>query len=798
MSIKDVRFLRNILFILSSSKMRVSYYAIGVYSYPLSTSGEIHLPFCYPDTMDDKYAIDRITKLKAEIWRLNKAYFIEDSSDVSEDVRDALKQELIKLEKEFPDLITPDSPTQRVGAPLDGRLPKVKHLTPKESLQDAFSLDEVTDWIDQMRRSLGNDQKQFEIVCELKIDGLNISLMYEKSKKISTIPNTPSFAKASGGRQYPILNTYHLIRAVTRGNGIEGEDVTHTVRTIETLPLSLHIDAKNAPDVIEVGGEVYMPKESLDKLNKNVVQEERFANARNAAAGSVRQLDPKIAASRDLRMFCYQMGSIAADALGLPSQSSILKFFAENGIPVAPSWTVLQSVDAMQKLYEDIGKKREKLPFDIDGIVLKVDDRRTQRDLGSTAKAPRWARAYKFPAEEKTAQVLDIHLQIGRTGVLTPVAILTPTLIAGSTVTRATLHNADEIERLGLCIGDTVIIRKAGDIIPEVLQVLENLRPEDAKPYVYPKHCPQCGEDLERPDGEVAVYCMNRQCPGRKQESIEHLTSRYAFNIEGLGKETVQELLDKGVIADSADIFFLTAEDLMSLPFFKEKKTENLLQSIAKARRVPLERFLFALGIRHIGRETAEVLAKSLPWPVSDVKVQETETTLQPTLFGVQQTVQLQAITVRDIEKTLSKQTVESLSGIDGVGIVVAQSMMEWIAHAEHRALLHKFSDGGVVCLLPQQSALAQIFEGQTFVLTGTLPSLSRDEAKEMIKARGGKVSGSVSKKTDYVLAGEDAGSKFDDATKLGVKIIDEGEFIKMLNTTLHFQAYPMHFIYSS
>ncbi len=713
--------------------------------------------------MDKPHAQERIQKLRSEIWRLNRAYFIENQTEVSEDVRDALKQELIALEKEYPDLITPDSPTQRVGAPLDGRLPKVRHLTPKESLQDAFSTEEVEDWMEQMRRQLG-DQRKLDIICELKIDGLNISLIYERI--------------TDNGQQ----TTYRLVRAVTRGNGIEGEDVTHTIRTIENLPLSIEVDLDgDAPDILDIGGEVYMPKAALEKVNKDLDDDEKFANPRNAAAGSVRQLDPKIAASRDLRMFCYSMGTPSADALNLESQSAILTFFQNVGLPVAPGWTVVRSIDAAEKIYDEVGQKRADLPFDIDGLVLKVDDRRTQRDLGSTAKAPRWARAYKFPAEEKTAQLLDIHFQVGRTGAITPVAILTPTHIAGTTVTRATLHNADEIERLGVRIGDTVIIRKAGDIIPEVMQVLENLRPADSKAFHYPTQCPQCGTTLDRVEGEVAIFCPNTDCPGRKQESIEHLTSRYAFNIEGLGKETVQELLDRGVIADSADIFFLTAEDLLSLPLFKEKKTENILQAIAKARTIPLERFLFALGIRHVGRETAEVLARSIAWPESDVEVDQPTTSAQPTLFAAPEKVTLHGITVTDVSRTIGALSTEQLSAIDGIGSVVAESLTEWIAHPEHQALMQKFADGGVVCLVPQRSSLEQIFDGQTFVLTGTLPTLSREEAKEMIKARGGKVSGSVSKKTDYVLAGEEAGSKLEDAQKLGVKIIDEAELLKMI-----------------
>lgn len=722
--------------------------------------------------MDREQAAKRIEKLRKEIWRLNKAYFIENTTEVSEDVRDALKQELIALEKDYPDLITKDSPTQRVGAPLDGRLPKVMHLTPKESLTDAFSFEELEDWVTQMQRALGDIDREFEIVCELKIDGLNISLVYEKT-------HDPS-RKPQDGLQYTLL------RAVTRGNGIEGEDVTHTVRTIENVPLALHIEhagKTEAPTYIEIGGEVYMPKASLEKLNKHLPEGEKFANPRNAAAGSVRQLDPKIAAGRDLRMFCYMLGNGAADAFDLPTQDAVLKFFVHAGLPVCTDYRVMRGIGAAQKMYDDIHKKRDSLPFDIDGLVLKVNDRRLQRDLGSTAKAPRWARAYKFPAEEKTAQVQDIILQVGRTGAITPVANLSPTHIAGTVVTRATLHNADEIERLDVRIGDTVIIRKAGDIIPEVVEVLKNLRPAHSKPFHFPKECPQCGTTLMRPEGEVAIYCPNRDCPGVKHESIEHLTSRYAFNIEGLGTETVEELLNAGLITDSADIFFLTAEDLMTLPLFKEKKTENLLASIEKAKRIPLERFLFALGIRHVGRETAELLARGIDWPVKDVKVKEvTETRLQPSLFGGEaKEVTLRAIPVAAIEQRLSNLTEEDLSSINGIGTTVTESLLGWITHKEHKQLLHKFEKAGVVCLLPKRSTVKQIFADKTFVLTGTLPHLSREEAKEMIKERGGKVSSAVSKKTDFVLAGEDPGSKYDDAKALDVAIIDEEAFRKMV-----------------
>jgi len=415
--------------------------------------------------------------------------------------------------------------------------------------------------------------------------------------------------------------------------------------------------------------------------------------------------------------------------------------------------------------------------------VLKANDRKLQKDLGSTAKAPRWARAYKFPAEEKTAQVLEIILQVGRTGAITPVAHLTPTQLAGTTVTRATLHNADEIERLGVRIGDTVVVRKAGDIIPEVVEVLENLRPSDAKPYKFPKHCPQCGTDLERPDGEVAYYCPNRECPGVKQESIEHLTSRYAFNIEGLGKETVDALLQHGLITDSADIFFLTGEDLLSLPSFKEKKTENILTSIEKAKRISLERFLFALGIRHVGRETADVLASRIEWPISDMIIEETDRSLQASLFAVERkTIKVEALPVKKVEETLLSLNEGDLAAIDGIGTVVAHSVIEWIQPKEPGDMWHKIGKAGLVGLKPEKSNAPQTLSGKTFVITGTLPTLSRDDAKSMIKDRGGKVSGSVSKKTDYLLMGEDAGSKAADAAKLNVPTIGEEEFLKMIN----------------
>lgn len=730
--------------------------------------------------MDKKEAAARIKKLREEIWQRNHEYFILNKPLVSEAVRDALKQELLKLEKEFPDLVTPDSPTQRVGAPLDGRLPKVRHLSKKESLQDAFSYENLLEWEDQMRRALDDSRRTFELVAELKIDGLNITLIYERK-----------------GEEYVFT------RALTRGNGVEGEDVTHTIRTIEFIPFSLRTHKKLLSSdlrFVEVSGEVYMPKSSLEHLNRELPEEEKFANPRNAAAGSVRQLDPKITAKRDLHMFCYGLSPATVGACGLMTQEEILQTISDLGLPMSREYQLIRGVMEAENLLKKMAKKRENLPYDIDGLVLKVNDVKTQHDLGSTAKAPRWARAYKFAAEQGTAIIEDIELQVGRTGAITPVALLSPVQLAGTTVTRATLHNEDEIQRLDVRIGDTVIVQKAGDIIPEVVEVLPKLRKKNARVFHFPRHCPSCGKLLSRPEGEAVHRCMNPKCAGVRQERIEHLTSRYAFNMEGLGKESIEELIKLGFVTDPADIFYLTEGELSQVPLFKEKKIENVLTAIEKVRQIPLDRFLFALGIRHIGRETAEILARRLSWKTSKLSAEEQKNvmlsrppSLQESLFGANgegtgkrgrveaHHEVIDAVRLSDLLKTLQDQSIEDLEAIEGVGTVMAQAVHEWIQDPDHHALIHKFQNGGVVCLLPKGSTVKQIFAGKTFVLTGALPTLSREEAKKMIKDRGGKVSSSVSKKTDYLLMGEDPGSKADDAEKLGVKMIDEEAFKALL-----------------
>lgn len=694
--------------------------------------------------MDREAAALRIRDLRQEILRLNHSYFAEGHTLVPESVRDSLKRELMDLETQYPDLITPDSPTQRVGAPLSGKLPKVSHLRPKESLQDAFSRDDLDAWIDQMRRALGDPDLAPEYEVERKIDGVNMSLVY---------------------RRYD-TTAYHLERAVTRGDGIQGEDVTHAIRTIHDVPLILASSSSMTPhllpEYLEIGGEVYLEKSMLEKINGALPDAEKFANPRNAAAGTIRQLDPAIVAERRLRMYCYALDPAAADALGLTTQQDVMRTLQTLGLPVEPQFLVLPSLDAVMNLYASEALVRTSLPYDIDGLVLKVNDRRMQKDLGSTAKAPRYARALKFAAEEASARVLDIELQVGRTGAITPVAHLSAVQLAGTTVTRATLHNEDEILRLGLCIGDTVIVRKAGDIIPEVTQVLVALRPTGAQPYHYPAHCPSCSTTLIRPEGEVVHRCPNTACSGIRRERIEHFASRYAMNIEGLGIETIDALIDAGLVSDVGDLYFLTHADLLGLPLFKEKKAHNLLASIERSKRAPLERFLFALGIRHIGRETAELLARRIDWMTAGAA------TMKPS----------------HLAQVLQQLPPIELMKIDGIGAAVIESLAQWIGDPDHRALLHKGENGGIEILMPQASALSQVFQGRTFVITGTLPTLGREEAKAMIKERGGNVSSTVSKKTSFLLLGADAGSKLHDAEALGVPTIDEERFRAMCQGT--------------
>lgn len=655
----------------------------------------------------------RVEQLRKEILQRNYEYFVLDQSHVSEAVRDSLKKELVALEAEFPDLVSPDSPTQRVGSALSGKFPKVMHKSRKWSLADVFSLEELQDWEERVLKAVGD----CEFVTELKLDGLNITLWYEEGK---------------------------LAKALTRGNGGEGEDVTHTIRTIKNVPLCLF-----EPVDLEVSGEVIIPKKSFEKMH-----EEGFANARNAAAGTVRQLDPAVAAGRDLEMYCYELGENSMDPI--ETQAGILERLKKLGLPVNGNYAVHKSAEDSVAYLERWQARRDSLPYEIDGVVFKVNEKRKQELMGWTAKAPRFAVAYKFPAIQTTTVVEGITIQIGRTGAATPVAELRPVLVAGSTVSRATLHNEDEIERKDIRIGDTVIIQKAGDVIPEVVEVLLNLRPVHSEPYTFPAECPMCQTALVKPEDEAVRRCPNAQCPGRQRENFIHFVSRGALDIDAIGEKLVDQLVEFGFITDVADYFTLTKEQLLELPLFKDKKAQNVLDSIDARRTVSVQKMLYGLGIRFVGEQVAGLLAEFL----ADRSQEENPTPL----------------TVLEL---LKKASQEDLEDIEGFGERIASSVYEWIQQPMHQRLLEKLNQVGLQLTWPPKKAVVEGIAGKTFVITGTL-SRPREEFKTMIENAGGHTSGSVSKKTDFVLAGEEAGSKLDKANELGVKVIEEEEFMKM------------------
>lgn len=662
--------------------------------------------------MNKEEAQRRIEQLRKEIVQRNYEYFVLDESQVSEAVRDALKRELIALETQFPELISPDSPTQRVGSALSGKFPKVMHKSKKWSLADVFSLEELQEWEARVERGVGT----CEFITELKLDGLNITLWYEEGR---------------------------LVKALTRGNGGEGEDVTHSIRTIKNVPLTLF-----EPVTLEVSGEVIMPKASFANL-------EGFANPRNAAAGTVRQLDPAVAAERDLQMYCYELGENNLEAP--ETQAAVLERLKILGLPVNHHYAVHGSAEESVAYLEEWQKKRDDLPYEIDGIVFKVNEKRKQALLGFTAKSPRYAVAYKFPAMQTTTVLEGITIQIGRTGAATPVAELRPVSVAGSTVSRATLHNEEEIERKDIRIGDTVIIQKAGDVIPEVVEVLLNLRPADSKAYVFPKNCPMCSAELVKPEEEAVRRCMNLDCPGRQRESFNHFVSRGALDMDAVGDKLVDQLIEFGFVKDCADFFLLTREQLLELPLFKDKKAQNVLDSIAARRQVPAHKLIYALGIRFVGEQVAKLVAEFLC---------ERSTEQEPT-----------PQTLLDL---LLACTQEDLEGIEGLGERIASSIMEWLARPLNQALLTKLTAVGLRLVWPPRKELIESIAQKTFVITGTL-SRPREEFKTMIERAGGHVSGSVSKKTDYVLAGEEAGSKLEKAQELGVAVLSEEAFMALL-----------------
>lgn len=662
---------------------------------------------------------DRAAQLRDLINRNNFLYYSADDPEITDAEYDRLFAELKQLETNYPELVTPDSPTQRVGAaPLD-KFTQVTHAMPMLSLDNVFDEAELTAFNQRVLDRLNTDSV-ITYAAEPKLDGLAISIRYENGL---------------------------LVQAATRGDGAVGEDVTENVRTIRNIPLKLH--GKNVPQVVEIRGEIYMPKAGFEKLNQQRLanNEKLFVNPRNAAAGSLRQLDSSVTASRPLALFCYGLGEL--QGMDRPaSHTEAMQIIKQWGGAVCPDTKQLQGVDECLEYLHQLGERRASLSYDIDGVVFKVDDSRLQERLGFVSRAPRWAIAYKFPAQEETTQVLDIEVQVGRTGALTPVARLQPVFVGGVTVSNATLHNEDEVRRKDVRIGDTVIIRRAGDVIPEVVQVVKDKRPANAAEFVMPSHCPVCGAEVERVEGEAVARCSGGLfCGAQRKEAIKHFASRKALDIDGLGDKLVEQLVDAELIKDPADLFYLNKEHFSALERMGDKSAENLVNALEQAKNTRFARFLYALGIREVGEATARSLA----------------------LHFV------------ELDK-LTKAKEDELIEIEDVGPVVAHHIYTFFQQTHNLDVIQRLLDAGINW--PEEKPVYANSElaGKTIVLTGTLENLSRSEAKEKLLALGAKVAGSVSAKTDYVVAGRDAGSKLNKAQSLGIDVVDEATLIQWIN----------------
>lgn len=667
--------------------------------------------------MERHTAEKRVRELHERLNQYSYEYYVLDQPTVPDAEYDRLMQELIEIENAFPELRTPDSPTQRVGGqPLEA-FQKVRHDIPMLSLANAFGEGDLRDFDRRVRESLN---EEYSYVCELKIDGLAVSLTYENGV---------------------------FVQGSTRGDGAIGEDITMNLRTIHSIPLRL-----KEPVSIEVRGEAFMPKKSFEKLNRE--REERgetlFANPRNAAAGSLRQLDPKIAASRNLEIFLYGIGN--SGNVNIQSHSEGLDYLDRLGFKTNKERRKCKDIEEVIQYIKEYTEKRSTLPYEIDGIVIKVDSLAQQEKLGSTAKSPRWAIAYKFPAEEVVTKLLDIELSVGRTGVVTPTAVLEPVRVAGTTVQRASLHNEDYIREKDIKIGDEVVIKKAGDIIPEVVRPIKERRKGEEKEFHMPGHCPECGSELVRLDGEVALRCINPKCPAQIREGLIHFVSRNAMNIEGLGEKVIAQLFREQLVKDVADIYQLTKDQLLQLDRMGEKSVSNLLKAIEDSKGNSLERLLFGLGIRHVGAKAAKTLA----------------------------------VHFETLDR-LMKADVEELTAIPEVGEKMADAVVTYFHQPEVLELIQELKEAGVNMEYKGPKPVSgdqssSYFAGKTIVLTGKLEALTRNEAKEKIEALGGKVSGSVSKKTDLVIAGADAGSKLAKAREFDIEIWDEEKLLEELN----------------
>ena len=662
-------------------------------------------------------AADRYHDLQRELARLEHAYYVLDQPLVPDAEYDRLYRELLELEAQHPDWVTPDSLSQRVGgAPLKEFM-EVKHSVPMLSLNNAFEESELIGFDRRCREGLGLDHVEY--ACELKFDGLAISLRYENGV---------------------------LVQAATRGDGASGEDVTSNIRTIRAIPLRLQ--GPNLPNVIEVRGEVFMHRADFEAMNKTAAKsgEKEFANPRNAAAGSLRQLDSKVTAKRPLSFFAYGLGALEPSQWLPSTHSELLNLYEVLGLPVCRERTVVSSLDGLMKFYAGIAAKREQLPYEIDGVVYKVNSFAEQQQLGYVSRAPRFAIAHKYPAQEEITTVLGIDVQVGRTGAITPVARLAPVLVGGVTVTNATLHNEDEVRRKDVRIGDTVVVRRAGDVIPEIVSVVLDRRPSKTQVFVMPTHCPVCESHIERLSDEAVARCSGGLfCAAQRKQALLHFAQRRAMDIEGLGDKIVDQMVDLNLVRTPADLYRLGFAALVNMERMGEKSADNLLQSIAQSKKTTLARFIFGLGIRHVGESTAKDLAKHFG--------------------GI---------------RALMDAPMDELLMVNDVGPVVADSIVSFMSEPHNREVIEQLLVSGIEFQNEERITTVDL-SGKTFVLTGTLPTLSRDQAKEMLEAAGAKVAGSVSQKTSFVVAGSEAGSKLDKATELGIPILDEVALLKLL-----------------
>jgi DNA ligase (NAD+) len=669
--------------------------------------------------MDKKTACKRIPELRNIIEYHNKRYYQQDDPEISDAEYDRLMLELQELEHQYPDDDIATSPTQRVGAAPLTKFISVAHPSTMLSLANAFSPEDIIEFDKRIKRLAKVEYMAY--VAEPKLDGLAVDLIYENG---------------------------FFIRGATRGDGATGEDVTQNLKTISSLPLKMRKDrGKSIPDFIEIRGEVYMEREPFQKLNSRRIEEgeEPFANQRNAAAGSLRQLDPKITARRPLNIYLYGIGE--AQSVNFSTHQEVLQNLKSWGFPVN---NLIEDADSIQeciKYFEHIGALRKKLPYEIDGIVLKVNDLKLQETLGSVSRNPRWALACKFPATQETTIIKDIIVQVGRTGALTPVAIMQPVNVGGVVVRRATLHNEDEITKKDIRIGDTVVIQRAGDVIPEVVKVVVSKRTGVEKEFQMPHSCPECGSEVIRPEGEVARRCINLACPAQLKEHIRHFASRGGLDIEGLGEKVSAQLFDTRLIQDPSDLYFLTKEQLLELDRHGEKSADNLIESIRHAKNPPLDKFIFALGIRNVGEHISKILA-----------------------------VQFGSL------DNLMAANVEEMTAIKEIGPEIAQSIVQFFHEPKNKTVMAKFSKAGVE---PQKKAAVAnaLLQGKSFVFTGTLANMPRNTAKEIVESMGGTIHSSTTAKTTYVVAGNDPGSKLDKARFLGITVLSENEFLKLIGT---------------